>query len=102
MKKIFIPIIAFTVAMSSCKKDLQLKPTDAIDVTKAFTSVNDLEKGLLGVYSANSYTNKIYIGSILADETKLSSENRGQGQFTFKWQYSAAEESITPTLPNIM
>jgi len=91
MKKIFIPIIAFSVALGSCKKQLDLSPTYAIDVTKAFTSVNDLEKGLLGVYSSNSYTNKIYIGSILSDETKLSNENRGQGQFTFKWQYSSSE-----------
>lgn len=91
MKKIFIPLIAFSVALGSCNKQLDLSPTDAIDITKAFTSVDDLEKGLLGVYSANSPTNKIYIGSILSDETKLSSENRGQGQFTFKWQYSGAE-----------
>jgi hypothetical protein len=91
MKKIFISIVAFSVVMSSCKKQLDLKPTDAIDVSKAFTSVTDLEKGLLGVYSANSQTNKIYIASILSDETKISSENRGQGQFTFKWQYSGTE-----------
>lgn len=91
MKKIFIPFIAFALALGSCNKQLDLAPTDAIDFPKAFTSVNDLEKGVLGVYAANDYTNKIYIGSILADETKISNENRGQGQFTFKWQYSGAE-----------
>lgn len=97
MKKIFIPILIFSVALGSCNKKLDLLPTDAIDVTKAFTSVDDLEKGLLGVYSANrsadavNYNGKIYIGSILADEAKISDENRGQGQFTFKWQYSSVE-----------
>lgn len=91
MKRIFIALVGFTVALTSCKKELDLKPTDNIDVSKAFTSVTDLEKGLLGAYSANNYTNKIYIGSILADETKLSNENRGQGQFAFKWQYSSSE-----------
>jgi len=92
MKKIFIPIIAFAViAISSCKKNLDLLPTDDIDISKAYTSVDDVEKGLMGAYAANDYTNKIYIGSILADEAKISNENRGQGQFTFKWQYSSGE-----------
>src|SRR3712207_6755089 len=97
MKKILIPFLAFAVAVSSCNKQLDLAPTDAIDFPKAFTSVNDLEKGLLGVYAMNSradydgYNGQILIASILSDETKISSENRGQGQFTFKWQYSGAE-----------
>lgn len=91
MKKLFIPLIVFAVGLSSCKKQLDLLPTDSIDISKAYTSVSDLEQGLMGVYSANSYTNKIYIGSILSDETKISNENRGQGQFTFKWQYSSGE-----------
>ena len=91
MKKIFIPFLVFIAAITSCNKELDLTPTDNIDFTKAFTSVEDLEKGLLGVYAANSHINKIYIASILSDETKISNENRGQGQFTFKWQYSGAE-----------
>lgn len=97
MKKIFIPIIAFAVVVSSCKKNLELLPTDSIDISKAYTSVDDIEKGLMGVYAANNLANsanpdgKIYIASILADEAKISNENRGQGQFTFKWQYSSVE-----------
>ena len=91
MKKIFIPFIAFSLLAGSCSKELNLTPSDQIDISKAFTSVEDLEKGLLGVYAANGKTNKVYIGSILADEAKISSENRGQGQFTFKWQFSAAQ-----------
>ena len=92
MKKQHILIVlAFVIAFTSCNKQLDLTPTDSIDVTKAFTSVTDLEKGLLGVYSANDQTNKIYIASILSDETKISNENRGQGQFAFKFQYSSSE-----------
>ncbi|MEO8110898.1 MAG: RagB/SusD family nutrient uptake outer membrane protein [Ginsengibacter sp.] len=92
MKKQYILLVSvFLIAISSCNKKLDLAPTDSIDVTKAFTSVTDLEKGLLGVYSANDQTNKIYIASLLSDETKISNENRGQGQFTFKFQYSSSE-----------
>lgn len=91
MKKILIPFVLLALVVSSCKKDLDLRPTDAIDVTKAFTSVDDLEKGLLGAYAQAGNENRIYIGSILSDEVKLSTENRGQGQFSFKFQYSSTE-----------
>ncbi|MEP7144754.1 MAG: RagB/SusD family nutrient uptake outer membrane protein [Ferruginibacter sp.] len=88
-------VIGFLLIISSsCKKELELRPTDAIDITKAFTSVNDVEQGLLGVYSSNDQTNKIYIASILADETKISNENRGQGQFEFKWQFSSGPSAV--------
>jgi len=96
MKKIFLSIsVLAALVLGSCKKQLDLLPTDSIDNSKAFTSVTDLEQGLLGVYSANNQTNKEYIASILADETRISDENRGQGQFEFKWQYSSSTGGVT-------
>ena len=90
MNKILsLVIISAALFFTSCKKQLDLSPTDSIDATKAFLSVADLDKGVLGVYSANNPVNKIFIASILADEAKISDENRGQGQFTFKYQFSA-------------
>ncbi|MDP4217291.1 MAG: RagB/SusD family nutrient uptake outer membrane protein [Bacteroidota bacterium] len=90
-KIIYIGLLLSISALSSCKKQLDLLPSDSIPPAKALSTVADLQKGLFGVYAANSASNKIYIGSILADETKLSNANRGQGQFTFKWQYSPSE-----------
>lgn len=93
MKKIIGKIAFFSsilLAVTSCNKQLDLTPSDVIDASKAFTSVTDLEQALLGVYSSNNQTNKTYIGSILADEVKISNENRGQGQGQFKFQYSSA------------
>jgi hypothetical protein len=81
--------------LGSCKKELELRPTDSIDITKAFLTVSDVEQGVLGVYSANNQSNKTYIGSILADEAKLSNENRGQGQSEFKWTYSSGTGGVT-------
>jgi len=97
MKKLFIYISALSLIIftGGCKKQLDLLPTDSIDITKAYKSVSDLEQGLLGVYSANNQMQKEYIGTILADEAKLSDENRGQGQFEFKWQYSSGSGGVT-------
>lgn len=91
MKKIIYSLLAVSFLAGSCNKQLDLHPTDTIDQSKAFQTVDDLQKGLYSVYAANNISNRIYIGSILADETKISNENRGQGQGTFKWQYSSTD-----------
>lgn len=83
------------VAVSSCDKKLDLFPTDSIDETKAFQTADDLQRGVMGVYALNSQINKSYIGSLLADEARLSSENRGQGQFVHKWQYTSTDINVT-------
>jgi hypothetical protein len=89
---VYIGLLLSAAWFSSCKKQLALLPSDSIPPEKALSTVADLQKGLFGVYAANvGSSNKVYIGSILADETKLSNSNRGQGQFTFKWQYTSTE-----------
>ena len=89
--KLFYLVFAATIIWSfnSCTKDLDLRPTDSVDASKAYTNMKDITAGLYSVYAGNSNINRIYIASILADETKLSDENRGQGQFQFKWQYTS-------------
>ncbi|HTD94446.1 MAG TPA: RagB/SusD family nutrient uptake outer membrane protein [Chitinophagaceae bacterium] len=76
--------------LSACKKNLDLKPLDNIDASKAYLKVQDLTDALYSVYAGNDNDTRIYNGSILADEVKLSDENRGQGQFQFKWQYNSS------------
>jgi len=92
IKRFFYLVLVAVVAVmfNSCKKDLDLSPTDAIDASKAYTNMKDITAGLYSVYAGNSTMTRIYNGSILADEVKLSDENRGQGQFQFKWQYTAS------------
>lgn len=91
IKKLVFIASVFTIALSSCKKELELRPTDVIDETKAFRTVTDLQKGLNGVYSqiGAGLLNGIYLAALPADETRISTgENSGAGTFTFKWQYT--------------
>jgi starch-binding outer membrane protein, SusD/RagB family len=76
--------------LSACEKNLDLKPLDNIDASKAYLKIQDLTDALYSVYAGNNNSTRIYNGSILADEVKLSDENRGQGQFQFKWQYNSS------------
>jgi starch-binding outer membrane protein, SusD/RagB family len=91
MKQIKISLFSLLLAASviSCKKELEILPTGVFEESRAFQTVQDLDQGALGVYAAYNYDNTIYINALLSDEARLSSENRGQGQFEFKWQYSS-------------
>ena len=91
MNRIVFSLLILSLLAGSCNKQLDLSPTDNIDQSKAFQTVDDLQKGLFSVYAANNISNRLYIGSILADEAKISNENRGQGQGTFKWQFSSGD-----------
>ena len=84
----------FLLSLSvSCKKQLDLLPTDTIPPAVAFGSVTDLQKGLEGVYLLNTGSlNRVYIGSILADEVKMGANNSGQGQLSYEWQYTSNDE----------
>lgn len=98
MKTIKVKYILFfglCVFCMSCKKELNLKPINTITEEVTYQNVDDLEKGLVGCYAFTSITNKIYIGSLISDELRISFENRGQGQDAFKLQYSA--NSSEPT-----
>ncbi|MBS1605233.1 MAG: RagB/SusD family nutrient uptake outer membrane protein [Bacteroidetes bacterium] len=86
--------IAVTIAFfASCSKQIDLTPTDSIDPTKAFRTVDDLNQGLLGAYAALSYRSSIYFTSLVTDECMLPSENSsGSGFATHRWQYDGSME----------
>lgn len=80
-------LLVLVVGFSACDKRIDLLPTDSINESNAFQSVKDLEQGLLNGYGSIGGENLMYANSIITDLTKISNENRGQGQFEFKWQY---------------
>ena len=90
---IYISALISLVLFGSCNKQLSLKPTDVILSEDALKNMDDLKAAMFGVYAANTAAlNKIYIASILADETNVGGGNRGQGLPTFKWQYTSEED----------
>ncbi len=80
----------FAVALSSCKKDLDLLPTDSITPVNAFRTLDDAQlavNGAFGRYSAR--INTIYATALVTDEAKLGKDNSGQGALTYRYQYSS-------------
>ncbi|MFD2910073.1 RagB/SusD family nutrient uptake outer membrane protein [Flavobacterium ardleyense] len=77
MKKI---VLLFTVifAFYSCEDSLDRLPNDSLVSDTAYRTVDDLELGLNGVFSAYTQRNIITFSSIFTDESKIGADNGGQ------------------------
>jgi len=98
MNKIFYSLLlAVMVLSSSCEDVLDLKPTDSIGEDKAFEKVEDLDPGMLGVYSSLGGSGAIVNSSRASDDLRLSDENTGQGVQMHNWTFTASEGSTAGT-----
>lgn len=77
--------LAIVAALGSCKKQVDLQPTDVIGSNIAFQNVNDLNSGALGVYGTWQQRRPVYLSAILSDEVRqgTGSEYRGSVQYCF-------------------
>jgi len=90
MKNYYICLLGAALAFAGCKKELDLKPTDSIDPSKAFQTIADAQLGANAVYGDyGTYNNQTYVGALLSDEVKVGIDNQGQGLFTYKYQDAA-------------
>lgn len=91
-KYIFLlaPLIIF-----SCKKQIDLKPIDTIDGSKAYRNLSDINLGIIGAYAILG-TSDITNNSLVSDECMLPTENlNGGGIATHRWQYDGSNGTIT-------
>ncbi len=87
-KFLFLSFAAASII--SCKKDLDLKPTDTISTDNSFLSVDDLQKGANAIYGRYlNRANTMIVSSLLTDEVKLGPDNSGQGRFTYTYTFSS-------------
>lgn len=87
-----IALLTTLLCFAACNKQIDLTPTDSIDPSKAFRTVDDLNQGLIGAYANLSFYSSIYYTSIVTDECMLPSENSsGSGVATHRWQYDGSK-----------
>jgi hypothetical protein len=87
---------------SSCKKTLDLTPTDTINAATAFTTVSDIEAGTVGAYSALNYDNTYYIGSVMADEVRWTPDNNGRNYgLIHKWSFASDDGDASRAWDNL-
>ncbi|PSL47891.1 putative outer membrane starch-binding protein [Chitinophaga niastensis] len=94
MKKI-IYILAATfmgLGLQSCTKNIDLHPTDIIDTTRAFLTLSDVDKGVIGGYAGWSAENSMYVGAIMSDEVRWGKDNSGRNYgMLHKWSFSSSD-----------
>lgn len=100
MKFLRLHNLLFCCLMASCMADLDVKPTENIDQTVAFQSVDDLNAGVLGVYAAIS-TSTISVNSLLSDEAMWPVENNiGAGTRAFSWKQDGLTADVIAAWAN--
>lgn len=94
-KEIIIALGVLCLAVASCKKGLDLRPTDAVTGDVAFNSVAALQKGLNTVYAryATGRINTALANSVTSDEVKFGPDNGGSNQFGYRLQYTSDQGS---------
>lgn len=81
--------------LAGCNKNLDLKPSDFIDASKAYRNVSDINLGLIGAYAALG-TSSITNTSLVSDEAMLPTENTtGRNVSTYRWQIDPTNTTIT-------
>jgi len=101
MKKILIiGLIAFGILFSSCKKQLELAPKDALGTDVALGTIQGVNSAILGMYSsmrsASYYGRSLYIyGDLSANDVYLSQTNSNRYISTFQRNFAASDATIT-------
>lgn len=93
------------LALSSCSKQLNITPKDQVDASTVFINVSDLEQGVLGVYANWKEEYVVRIGSVVADECRIGTQNSGvsltdAGQNLFRWAFAATASEIAEPWTN--
>lgn len=99
LRNSFLLLLAL-VFLTSCDRMLDLDPKENVDSDQIYKSVRYFEYGVIGVYNNLHLENSTLLGSIMADECKLSSENTGVDGYAVhlnRWTYSSDDEILHET-----
>lgn len=88
--KYFFYLLITYLSLTSCKKELDLQPTDIISPVNAYITLDDVQRGTNEAYRRyGAYNNDIYSSALTSDEARLGPENSGQGALTYRYQYAS-------------
>lgn len=76
---------------ASCKKQVDLQPTDVVPIENVFQNLNDINLGVNGVYGSWSARRSVYISSVISDEVRQGTggEYRGVGAILYRWEHTS-------------
>lgn len=82
--------VGFASMLGSCKKQVDLSPTDVVPIERVFQDLNDINLGINGVYGSWSARRSVYISTVISDEVRqgTGAEYRGVGAILFRWEHT--------------
>lgn len=92
--------LCFTIAtfgVQSCDSMLDIDPKDAVDQQHIYNSLKQFELAVVGVYSQLNLDYNILLGSIMADDCNLASDNSGVNSYAVninRWTFSADDDLL--------
>jgi hypothetical protein len=99
-KALIISAVVLSTVFSSCTKQLELNPKDALNTTEALSTISGVNSAVLGMYSSlrsvNYYGRSLYIyGDLSASDVYLAKANSNRYLSTFQKTYAANDADIT-------
>lgn len=99
IKQLLTPMVFAFLALLhvSCDKMLDIDAKDAVDSDYLYRSIQNFEYGVTGTYNQLYIEHNALIGSIMADECKVASENSGVNGYAVniaRWSYGADDDII--------
>lgn len=93
-------ITLFAFLAFSCDRNLDIVPKDVLDAEIAVTSIQDVEKVLLGAYSVLRrdglyQESMVYLPDLMADNLRIGQTNGGSLRTEANWQYSSGDDIDT-------
>lgn len=79
MKRLIYSLIFISTFLVGCEEFVDIDQPGRLGADQAFTNVEDLELGILGVYNRYDYTSQIQFNSLFTDQLSIGIANGGQG-----------------------
>ncbi|MCC1483940.1 RagB/SusD family nutrient uptake outer membrane protein [Winogradskyella immobilis] len=86
-KIIFVGLLA---VLMGCNDAIDIRQPGRLDAANAFTNVEDLQLGLLGIYAQWDLTPEIALASNFCDEVSIGFDSGGQGLALYGFQLNPA------------
>ncbi|KLT64687.1 RagB/SusD family nutrient uptake outer membrane protein [Pedobacter sp. BMA] len=85
-----------SVALTSCEKNIDLKPTDTISNETAIQNLDDLDRAVIGAYSNLQYQQAFYANTIMADEARWGVDNSTRNfGLAYRWDFDSGSGDVT-------
>ena len=96
INKIVGLMLLSSVVLTSCEKNINLKPTDTISNETAIQNLDDLDRATIGAYSNLQYQQAFYANTIMADEARWGVDNltRNYG-LAYRWDFDSGNGDVT-------